>query len=81
MIGKGRRAKEVRNAIKHNKAVYFAAPAGAGAYLSERVVSSDVVAFPELGPEAVYKLNVEFFPLIVVIDSRGRDIYKRFEKI
>jgi fumarate hydratase subunit beta len=78
MIGKGRRSSEVREAIKHEKAVYFAAPAGAGAYLKSRVLACEVVAFPDLGPEAIHKLTVEDFPLIVVVDAEGADMYARF---
>ncbi len=75
LIGKGRRSENVRAAVKKAGAVYFLAPAGAGAYLSEKVKSSRVVAFKDLGPEAVYRLEVKDFPLIVGIDSRGKDIY------
>ena len=75
MIGKGSRSEDVRGAIKNNKAVYFIAPAGCGAYLSERVKSSQVVAFEDLGPEAIYKLEVEDFPVIVGVDTKGRDLY------
>jgi fumarate hydratase subunit beta len=75
MIGKGRRSAEVRKSIKRYKAVYFLAPAGAGAYLSTKVVSCEPVAFEDLGPEAIYRLEVKDFPLIVGIDSKGRDIY------
>lgn len=75
MIGKGRRSAEVRESIKRAKAVYFAAPAGAGAYLSGKVTSCEVLAFEDLGPEAIYKLTVRDFPLIVAIDPAGRDIY------
>ena len=75
MIGKGARSKEVINAIKKYKAVYFLAPAGCGALLAQKVKSAKLVAFKELGPEAIRKLNVENFPLIVGIDSKGRSIY------
>ena len=75
MIGKGKRSGEVRAAIKRTKAVYFVAPAGAGAFLSEKVRSSKTVAFEELGAEAIYKLEVEDFPAIVAIDCKGNDIY------
>ncbi|MFA6636679.1 MAG: FumA C-terminus/TtdB family hydratase beta subunit [Candidatus Omnitrophota bacterium] len=77
MIGKGRRTESVRQAIKRSGAVYFLAPAGAGAYLSEKVVSCDLAAFDDLGPEAVYRLEVKDLPLIVGIDSRGNDVYSR----
>ena len=76
LIGKGKRSDEVRNSIKKHKAVYFAAPGGAGAYLSTKVRKSEIIAFSDLGPEAIYKLEVEDFPVIVVIDSKGRDIYQ-----
>ena len=76
MIGKGRRSEEVREAIKEFKAIYFITPGGAGAYLSERVLNCKPVAFEELGPEAIYELEVENFPLIVEIDSAGNDIYE-----
>lgn len=79
MIGKGARKPEVRASIKKKGAVYFVAPAGAGAYLSGKVKSSEPVAFMELGPEAVYRLEVKDFPLIVAIDVLGRDIYRRFD--
>ena len=77
MIGKGRRSSGVRKAVKDKKAVYFLAPGGAGAFLSERVLSSKLVAFTDLGPEGIYKFVVEDFPLIVGIDSKGRDLYNK----
>ncbi|MGB2601690.1 MAG: FumA C-terminus/TtdB family hydratase beta subunit [Candidatus Omnitrophota bacterium] len=76
IIGKGKRSDKVRESIKDHKAVYFLAPGGAGAYLSERVKACEVVAFEDLGAEAIHKLQVEDFPLIVGIDSSGRDMYK-----
>ncbi|MGB3081908.1 MAG: FumA C-terminus/TtdB family hydratase beta subunit [Candidatus Omnitrophota bacterium] len=76
MIGKGKRGPEAVEAIKRSKAVYFVAPAGAGAYLSERVRASNVVAFEDLGAEAIYKLEVEDFPLVVAVDCEGRNIYE-----
>lgn len=78
MIGKGRRNEKTRRLIKQYRAIYFLAPAGCGALLAKRVVSRKLVAFRELGPEAVYRLEVDCFPLIVGIDSRGKDIYSRF---
>jgi len=80
LIGKGRRSEKVRQAIKKTGAVYFLAPAGAGAYLSEKVTSSRIVAFKDLGPEAVYRLEVRDLPLVVGIDSEGKDIYARLNK-
>ena len=77
MVGKGRRAKEIRDLIKKHKAVYFLAVGGAGAYLAKKIRSSEVTAFKELGPEAIYKLEVKDLPLIVGIDSKGKDIYGR----
>jgi fumarate hydratase subunit beta len=76
MIGKGLRSDEVVEAIKESKAVYFAALGGAGALLSQRVKDSKVVAYEELGTEAVRELLVQDFPAIVVIDSLGNDLYK-----
>lgn len=75
MIGKGARSEEVIAAIKKNKAVYFIAPAGAGAYLSQKVSTSVIAAFEDLGPEAIFKLEVKDFPAIVCVDSRGNSIY------
>lgn len=77
MIGKGDRSEEVIKSMIENKAVYFAAVGGAGALLSTKVKASRVVAYPELGPEAVYKLLVEDFPAIVAIDCHGNNLYKR----
>lgn len=75
MIGKGDRSSEVRNAIRRYGAVYFLATGGIGALLSTKVKSAKPILFKELGPEAVYKLEVKDFPLIVGIDSKGRDLY------
>lgn len=75
LIGKGSRSKEVIKSIKKNKAVYFVTIAGAGAYLSKRIKKAEVVAYPELGAEAIRLLHVEDFPLIVAVDSRGKSIY------
>lgn len=77
MIGKGRRSEHVKKCIKKKKAVYFLAVGGAGAYLAKRIKSSKVLAFKELGPEAIHKLEVKDFPLIVGIDSKGKDIYEK----
>jgi len=76
-IGKGGVSSEVRRAIKKYKAVYFVTIGGAGAYLAQRVKSCELVAYPDLGPEAIYKLTVEDFPLYVAVDSRGRSIYDK----
>ena len=75
MIGKGSRSKEVRQAIKKYKAVYFLACAGCGALISKYVKKAEPVAYPDLGPEAIYKLEVKDFPLIVGIDAKGGSIY------
>lgn len=76
MIGKGGRSPEVRRAIKKYRAVYFLAIGGCGALLCTRVKRAGVVAYKRFGPEAIYKLQVEDFPLIVGIDSQGRDIFR-----
>ena len=76
MIGKGSRSKEVIAAIKKYKAVYFLTYAGCGALLSKYVKKATPVAYKDLGPEAILKLEVKDFPLIVGIDSRGNNIYK-----
>ena len=76
MIGKGSRSAEVREAMVRHKAVYFAATGGAGALLARRVRSSEVVAWEDLGPEAVRRLVVEDFPLVVVNDVFGSDLYE-----
>lgn len=76
MIGKGKRSKEVTEAIIINKAVYFAAVGGAGAILSKAIKKSEVIAYDDLGTEAIRKLEVENFPVIVVIDSVGNNLYE-----
>ena len=76
MIGKGKRTDAVKAAIVRNEAVYFAAVGGAGALLSKCITSSEVIAYDDLGTEAVRKLTVKDFPVIVVIDSDGRDLYE-----
>ena len=76
MVGKGKRSDEVKAAIVRNGAVYFAAVGGAGALLSKAIKSSEVVAYDDLGTEAIRKLQVENFPVIVVIDSEGNNLYE-----
>ncbi len=76
MIGKGSRSREVVEACMKYKAVYFGAVGGAGALLSKRIRKMEVVAYEELGPEAVYRLEVEDFPVFVVNDIYGGDLYK-----
>lgn len=75
MIGKGDRSDDVRKAIKRYVAVYFLATGGIGALLSTKVKSARPILFKELGPEAVYKLEVKDFPITVGIDSKGKDLY------
>lgn len=77
MIGKGNRCQDVTKAIKKYKAVYFLAFAGCGALLSKYVKKVKPVAYQELGPEAIYELKVRDFPLIVGIDTKGRNIYAK----
>ena len=77
MIGKGKRSKEVIDAIVRNKSIYFAAIGGAGALLSKAIVESEVIAYDDLGTEAIRKLKVERFPVIVVIDSEGNNLYEQ----
>lgn len=77
MIGKGKRSPEVIDAIIRNGAVYFAAIGGAGALLSKAIKASEVIAYDDLGTEAVRRLEVEDFPVIVVIDSEGNNLYSR----
>lgn len=76
MIGKGKRSASVHEAMVRNGAVYFAAVGGAGALLSKAIVSSEVVAYDDLGAEAIRKLQVKDFPVVVVIDSQGNDLYE-----
>ena len=76
MIGKGKRTVQVKEAIVRNGAVYFAAVGGAGALLSKKILSSEVIAYENLGAEAIRKLEVKDFPVIVVIDSEGNNLYE-----
>lgn len=76
MIGKGKRSKEVLDAIVRNGSVYFAAIGGAGALLSKAIVDSEVIAYDDLGTEAIRKLKVERFPAIVVVDAQGNNLYE-----
>lgn len=76
MIGKGKRSKEVINSMRKNKAVYFAAVGGAGALLSKCIKKSEVIAYDDLGTEAIRKLEVEDLPVIVVIDKDGNNLYE-----
>lgn len=76
MIGKGKRTKEVIDAIVRNQAVYFAAIGGAGALLSKCITKSEVVCYEDLGAEAIRKIEVKDFPVIVVIDRKGNNLYE-----
>lgn len=76
MIGKGKRSLPVKDAIVRNKSVYFAAVGGAGALLSRSIKKSEVIAYEDLGTEAIRRLEVEDFPVIVVIDGEGNDLYE-----
>ena len=76
MIGKGKRTQEVIDAVVRNKAVYFAAVGGAGALLSKCIKKSELVCYGDLGAEAILKLEVEDFPVIVVVDSEGNNLYE-----
>ncbi len=76
MIGKGKRTQEVKDAIVRNGCVYFAAVGGAGALLSKAITKSEIVAYEDLGAEAIRKLEVKDFPVIVVIDKEGNNLYE-----
>ena len=76
MIGKGKRGEEVVAAMKTHGAVYFGATGGCGALLSKCIRSCDVVAYPDLGPEAIHRLEVENLPVTVVIDAEGNNLYE-----
>nr|WP_317283923.1 Fe-S-containing hydro-lyase [uncultured Sellimonas sp.] len=76
MIGKGKRSRAVIDAMIRNQSVYFAAVGGAGALLSKCIKKSEIIAYEDLGAEAIRKLEVENFPVIVVIDSRGNNLYE-----
>ena len=77
MIGKGLRSQAVRDAMQQYKAVYFGATGGAGALLARRIKKAEVVAYEDLGPEAIHRLEVEDFPVIVINDAFGGDLYSR----
>ena len=76
MIGKGVRTKEVVDAIKRNKCVYFGAIGGAGALIAECIKKAEVVAYDDLGTEAIRRLEIEDFPAVVLMDSEGNDLYE-----
>lgn len=79
-IGKGLRSQAVKDALQKHKSVYLAAVGGAGALLSKRIKKSEVVAYPELGPEAIRRLEVEDFPVTVINDTYGNDLYEEGAK-
>jgi fumarate hydratase subunit beta len=81
MIGKGERSEEVIEAMKETGAVYFGAVGGAGALLSKCIISQKVIAWEELGPEALREMQVRDFPAAVVIDTRGNDLYNRNQTV
>ena len=76
MIGKGKRSQEVKEAIIRNRGIYFAAIGGAGALLSKAIKESEIIAFEDLGAEAILKLKVDKFPVIAVMDYKGNDLYE-----
>ncbi|MFW5982161.1 MAG: Fe-S-containing hydro-lyase [Halanaerobiaceae bacterium] len=80
MIGKGSRSEEVKEALREYKALYLAAVGGAAALISQSIKKSEIVAYPDLGAEAIRKLEVESFPLIVINDIYGNDLYEQGEK-
>ena len=80
MIGKGKRSHEVLEAMIRNQSVYFAAIGGAGAVLSKCILCSEVIAYEDLGTEAIRKLEVKEFPVVVVIDSKGNNLYETASK-
>jgi fumarate hydratase subunit beta len=84
MIGKGVRSKSVRDALQKYKAVYFAATGGAGALIAKNIKAARIIAYEDLGPEAIRELEVEDFPVIVANDAFGSDLYqegmKRFKR-
>ena len=80
MVGKGKRTREVLDAVVRNKAVYFAAVGGAGALLSKRILKAEVIAYEDLGAEALRRLEVEDLPAFVIIDSEGNNLYETGRK-
>ena len=80
MIGKGKRSDDVKDAVVRNKAVYLAAIGGAGALLSKCIENSEIIAYEDLGTEAIRRLTVKNFPAIVVLDTKGGDLYSSITK-
>ncbi len=81
MIGKGKRNEAVKDACKKYKAVYFGATGGAAALIAKAIKKAEVIAYPELGPEAVRRIEVEDFPVVVVNDTYGNDLYEEGRKL
>jgi len=81
MIGKGKRNQAVRDACQKHKAVYFGATGGAAALIAKAIKKAEVIAYPELGPEAVRRIEVEDFPVVVVNDIYGNDLYEEGRKL
>lgn len=77
IIGKGKRNQQVIDSIVKNKSVYFAAVGGAGALLSKAIIQAEVVAYEDLGTEAIHKLEVKEFPVVVVVDATGSNLYEK----
>ena len=77
MVGKGQRSREVIEAMVRRRAVYFATVGGAAALIARSIVKAEVLAYPDLGPEAIYRFEVKDFPAIVAIDALGNDLYQR----
>lgn len=75
MIGKGKRSDEVTKSIVKNKSIYFGATGGAGALLAKRIIKQEIIAFEDLGTESIRKITVKDFPLTVIIDSKGQNLY------
>jgi len=81
MIGKGKRNEAVKDACIKHKAVYFGATGGAAALIAKAIKKAEVIAYPELGPEAVRRIEVEDFPVVVVNDTQGNDLYEEGRKL
>ena len=81
MIGKGKRNQAVKDACVKHKAVYFGATGGAAALIAKAIKKAEVIAYPELGPEAVRRIEVEDFPVVVVNDTQGNDLYEEGRKV
>lgn len=81
MIGKGRRGQAVKDAMKEHGAVYFGAVGGSAVIISQAIKRFELIAWPELGPEAMYRFEIENFPAVVAVDSQGRDLYEEGPKL